>query len=56
MDIQNVKSSQTQNINLPNVIDTEWLHLLLEAKAIGLSLEEIRAFLKDQKDINQEQQ
>ncbi|WP_458413566.1 anti-repressor SinI family protein [Schinkia sp. CFF1] len=49
MDIQSVQSSNVQDISLPK-IDSEWLQLLLEAKAIGLSVEDIRAFLRKNDD------
>lgn len=48
MDIQSIKSSQTQNINSPKVIDSEWLQLIVEAKEIGLSIEDIRTFFEKQ--------
>lgn len=46
MDTQTSQSSQTQNIKLPE-IDLEWLQLLLDAKSMGLSVEDIRVFLSD---------
>ncbi|WP_083888499.1 anti-repressor SinI family protein [Calidifontibacillus oryziterrae] len=52
MEIQSGKSSKTNNINLPVNVDTEWLQLLLEAKAIGLSLEDVREFLKSSPKIS----
>lgn len=46
MKIQSVKTSQENNIHVPKNVDSEWLQLLLEAKAIGLSLEDIREFFE----------
>ena len=46
METQSTQSSQTQDIKLPTV-DSEWLQLLLDAKSIGLSIEDIRVFLKN---------
>lgn len=49
MDTQDTQSSQTQNIKLP-IVDLEWLQLLLDAKSIGLSVEDIRVFLSINSD------
>ncbi|KEF37752.1 Anti-repressor SinI [Schinkia azotoformans MEV2011] len=49
MDTQSTQSSQTQDIKLPTV-DLEWLQLLLVAKSMGLSIEDIRVFLRNNSD------
>ncbi|HHY74884.1 MAG TPA: DNA-binding anti-repressor SinI [Bacillus bacterium] len=46
-----MKKQQFQNGQLLNV-DLEWLHLVLEAKAIGLSVEDVKAFLKKNGEYN----
>lgn len=53
MDTQSTQSSQAQNIKLPTV-DAEWLQLLLDAKSIGLSVEDIRVFLRNNSNTNNE--
>ncbi len=49
MNTQSTQTSQDQNIKLPTV-DLEWLQLLLDAKSIGLSVEDIRVFLRNNSD------
>ncbi len=49
MDTQSTQSSQTQDIKLPKV-DLEWLQLLLDAKSMGLSVEDIRVFFRNNSD------
>ncbi|HHW37896.1 MAG TPA: DNA-binding anti-repressor SinI [Bacillales bacterium] len=51
MDTQSAQSSQTQNIQPPTV-DLEWLQLLLDAKSLGLSVEDIRIFLRTNSNVN----
>ncbi|MET3319921.1 UNVERIFIED_ORG: DNA-binding transcriptional MerR regulator [Peribacillus simplex] len=35
-------------------IDAEWVHLIMEAKSLGVSIQEVRAFIQnEQKLINQ---
>ncbi|WP_083450819.1 anti-repressor SinI family protein [Peribacillus butanolivorans] len=32
--------------------DAEWVHLILEAKSLGVSIQEVRDFIKNEQNLN----